>query len=198
MMWRRSDGECNNLERRSLGSSQSAYKRLLPPAYSDSQLNFRLSVSGSALPSARAVSDRLAGRGGPGPGSEMTGNAMQWGQFLTHDLGHTPELAASHLTDCCGEDSDHPACAPITISSSDSLYGEHNKTCINFIRSALTSSSCPTTEQKNQVTSYIDGSMIYGSDQQTTDTLREFQGGRLTLTGGILRAILLLYNVTIL
>ena len=58
LVWRRSDGECNNLERRSLGSSQSAYKRLLPPAYSDSQLNFRLSVSGSALPSARAVPAR--------------------------------------------------------------------------------------------------------------------------------------------
>ena len=34
--WRRADGKCNNLESPRRGSSHSAYRRLLAPAYSDS------------------------------------------------------------------------------------------------------------------------------------------------------------------
>ena len=51
--WRRSDGECNNLERRLEGSSHSPYRRLLAPTYSDSSLSFRRSLTGLELPSAR-------------------------------------------------------------------------------------------------------------------------------------------------
>ena len=109
---------------------------------------------------------------------------MQWGQFLTHDLDHTPEQAPAHLTDCCGEESDHPACAPISISQTDSLYSKHNKTCINFLRSSLAPTSACLVDQQNQVTSYLDGSMVYGSDLETTLGLREMTGGRLRVTPG--------------
>ena len=34
--WRRADGKCNNLESPERGSSHTAYRRLLAPAYSDS------------------------------------------------------------------------------------------------------------------------------------------------------------------
>ena len=185
--WRTSEGECNNLQQPSWGRSHTAYVRLVAPLYSDSSLGFRRSSDGSELPSARAVSDRLAGRGDGsdgGGGSELSGHSMQWGQFLTHDLDHTPEQAPPHVTDCCGEESDHPACAPITIPPTDSLYSLHNKTCINFLRSSLASTSACMVDQQNQVTSYIDGSMVYGSKQKTLQDLRELQGGRLNLTRG--------------
>ena len=182
---RRADGRCNNIENMRWGSSHSPYRRLLPPSYSDSELTFRLSVSGSDLPSARAVSDGLARRGGERRKSELTVHAMQWGQFLSHDMDHTPERAPPHITNCCGEDRSHPACAPITIPSSDSLYSHHGKTCINFIRSALApATSCSTVDQQNQVTSYMDGSMVYGSDRETMLGLRELKGGRLKVSGG--------------
>ena len=183
--WRTADGRCNNLKRPRWGTSHSPYRRLLPPAYADSHLHFRLSVAGSELPSARTVSDKLTGRRKPDTGTEMTGHAMQWGQFLTHDMDHTPEVAAPHLTDCCGKDKHHPACAPVHISPSDSLYSKHNKTCINFLRSALAPAiACTTVDQQNQVTSYIDGSMVYGSNQETLQALRQYQGGRLKVSQG--------------
>ena len=109
---------------------------------------------------------------------------MQWGQFLTHDLDHTPEQAPPHLTDCCGAEGVHPACAPIAIPRSDSLYSRHNKTCINFLRSSLAPTSACMVDQQNQVTSYIDGSMVYGSSLETTMGLREMQGGRLRVPPG--------------
>ena len=183
--WRSSDGGCNNLQHPHWGRSHSAYVRLVAPLYSDSQLGFRLSSAGLELPSARAVSDRLAGRGvRGGGGSELSGHSMQWGQFLTHDLDHTPEQAPPHVTDCCGEDKNHPACAPISIPQSDSLYSKHNKTCINFLRSSLAPTSACMVDQQNQVTSYIDGSMVYGSNLETTMVLREMQGGRLRVSSG--------------
>ena len=39
-------------------------------------------------------------------------------------------------------------------------------------------------DQQNQVTSYIDGSMVYGSSLETTMGLREMQGGRLRVSSG--------------
>ena len=183
--YRTFSGRCNNLQHPHWGRSHSAYVRLLAPAYSDSSLAFRLSAGGSELPSARAVSDRLAGRGGGGRGgTDLSGHSMQWGQFLTHDLDHTPEQAPPHVTDCCGEDREHSACAPINIPAWDSLYSAHNKTCINFIRSSLATTSDCMVDQQNQVTNYIDGSMVYGSDQETMLSLRELEGGRLRTSGG--------------
>ena len=116
--------------------------------------------------------------------SDLSVHSMQWGQFLTHDLGHTPEQAPPHLTDCCGAVGVHPACAPIAIPRSDSLYSRHNKTCINFLRSSLAPTSACMVDQQNQVTSYIDGSMVYGSSLETTMGLREMQGGRLRVSSG--------------
>ena len=66
--WRSGDGGCNNLQQPHWGQSHTAYVRLVAPLYSDSQLGFRLSSAGLELPSARAVSDRLAGRGLRGTG----------------------------------------------------------------------------------------------------------------------------------
>jgi peroxidase len=51
----------------------------------------RLSSDGANLPSARLVSRRLtAGGGGDIPDDSLTMLVMQWGQFLDHDLTHTP------------------------------------------------------------------------------------------------------------
>ena len=185
--YRSFDGSCNNLNQPMQGSSHSPYLRLLSPVYSDDDMSFRLSVDGFPLPSARLVSEKLTSVGS-GSDGDLTVNMMQWGQFISHDIDHTPEVLAPFIINCCGADHQEPSCAPIIISSEDSFYGPHNKTCMNFIRSSLASrQTCDSNgdavvDQQNQITSYIDGSMIYGSAEEVTNTLRSFFGGKLDCT----------------
>ena len=41
-------------------------------------------------------------------------------------------------------------------------------------------------EQVNQVTSYIDGSMVYGSSVEEMSQLRQFEGGQLKMANSLL------------
>ena len=119
--------------------SHTPYRRLLPSVYSDNDMGIKLSVQGGELPSARMVADRIVQRISLEPETDLSVHLMQWGQFLTHDLDHTPEIKPEKgkTWDCCGKDSEHIACAPIVISKDDSLYGLYNKTCMSFTRSSL-------------------------------------------------------------
>ena len=102
----------------------------------------------------------------------------QWGQFLDHDITLTPENDAH--CECDDVDNDE-ACFLIPIPSTDPFYSKLSSppTCLHFTRSTAFCTSSPR-EQFNLITSYIDGSNIYGSDQTTVDLLREFSGGELT------------------
>ena len=54
------------------------------------------------LPSARLISNELGKIGQPGRDSTVNVLVMQLGQFIDHDLTHTP----NNNTDCCGESED--------------------------------------------------------------------------------------------
>lgn len=69
---------------------------------------------------------------------------------------------------------------PIQVPRNDWFMGRFGMRCMEFIRSApATRIDCDLgwREQINQVTSYIDGSMIYGSDVRKAESLRTFRGG---------------------
>ena len=104
---------------------------------------------------------------------------MQWGQFLDHDITLTPE----NDVDCeCGhEEENDDECFLIPIPRNDPFYSTlpSPPRCLHFTRSTPFCTSTPR-EQFNLITSFIDGSSIYGSDQTTADLLREFSGGELT------------------
>ncbi|CAG0902958.1 unnamed protein product, partial [Darwinula stevensoni] len=90
-----------------------------------------------------------------------------------------------------------PECFAIQISPEDRFYGpqqlvttrEKNETdpnscrqqrCMNFVRSLpATRPDCAfgPREQMNQITSWLDGNSVYGSDLETVKKLRAFQGG---------------------
>ena len=99
---------------------------------------------------------------------------MQFGQFIDHDLSLTPELR-----DKCEERTEHceftNVCQQIRVTDLDPKFGlgtSNNGACIAFSRSLA---ACPdaeeplvnrgilSREQINVLTSFIDGSMIYGS-----------------------------------
>ena len=129
---------------------------------------------------------------------------MQWGQFLDHDYAYLIEsstlIGEEIECDSCkaiGE------CLPIPVPKNDPQFGVgtiQNGNCLPFIRSGV---SCMKTEkenlcphqplnfdshqpitrgprqQLNQITHYIDASMVYGSLPEDESLLRDFRGGRL-------------------
>ncbi|XP_069177101.1 salivary peroxidase/catechol oxidase-like [Procambarus clarkii] len=154
----------------------------------------RVSVGGGPLPSARLVSTSVAADEDR-PSADLTLSVMQWGQFLDHDLAHTPINRFGDMggIQCCGESGRHlvdaavrhPACFPIEIPADDPFFGGTGRRCMNFVRSMLAPRADPCTlghgEQMNQVTHYLDGSNIYGSSRQEEQTLRLFRGGLLVV-----------------
>ena len=107
---------------------------------------------------------------------------MQWGQFLDHDITLTPSVVAN----CVGCQNTE-ICLPIFVPSDDPAFGVgtfRNGSCILFRRSTPACTNPPAgtfdpREQINDLTQYIDGSMVYGSNPTVAASLRDTSGGRL-------------------
>ena len=93
---------------------------------------------------------------------------MQMGQFIDHDLAHSPASGPNF---------------PIKVDPSDPVL----KQDIPFTRSQTTSNlECNLNreqEQTNQITHWLDGSNIYGSEIEEAHTLRKFQDGLMKEEG---------------
>ncbi len=191
--FRTPDGTCNNLNKPVQGAAGTAFNRLLPGQYEDGcssprgnmQSRFFDIVSASAFgppyPSARFISSTIIEDRQPEE-LPFTHILMQWGQFLDHDLDLSPEVEAECINCNFTE-----ICEPIRVTDNDIAFGvgtRNNGDCMRFRRSLA---ACPTDkpgsfsprEQINDITSYIDGSMVYGSSEELSLALRELKGGRL-------------------
>ena len=188
---RTADGTCNNLEHPVQGSSLTSFKRLIPPRYEDglNQLNgYRQSMITDNIfqgpfappyPSARLVSstivdDRLV------DDAQHTHLVMQWGQFLDHDLDLASEFSDVDCSGCEATD----ICVPIQVPQDDQDFGEsrpRNADCLPYARTipVCRLGTFEARDQINELTHYIDGSMVYGSTKARADFLREEDGGRL-------------------
>lgn len=193
---RTADGTCNNLEKPTQGSSFTGFQQLLPAHYEDGLMQlhgfrqskltdnmFRDGPFTPPYPSARLISSTVV-RDRMGNDSQLTHLVMQWGQFLDHDLDLvveiSPEEAQCNIVNCtCTE-----TCAPIRVPNDDEAFGEDEPragACLPFVRSVPV---CETDDFQarnpiNELTHYIDGSMIYGSTPERASFLREFKGGKL-------------------
>ena len=109
---------------------------------------------------------------------------MQWGQFLDHEVTLTPQLGEITTCDCCNKTD---ICLPIKVPPKDPTFGVgtiRNGTCIPFRRSVPACSNASEgtfdpRQQINDVSSYIDASVILGPDLATANSIRAFSGGRL-------------------
>ncbi|PSN41980.1 hypothetical protein C0J52_10520 [Blattella germanica] len=187
--YRSADGSCNNLNNERWGRAGTALQRVLPPKYGDGVNSPRVDARGQELPSARLISTQFA-TDANNPYDNYTLLVMQWGQFLDHDLTHTPVSRGQSGTglSCCREGNvieprlRHPDCFPIPLPQNDHIFARFNEHCMEFVRSLPAprpECNFGPREQMNQITGFLDGSNIYGSSLDRQRELREFQGGRL-------------------
>ncbi|XP_058457785.1 myeloperoxidase-like [Malaya genurostris] len=183
--YRTNNGTCNNKKFPFLyGITMLPFRRQLTPDYADGVASPRATVDGKELPSARQISleiHRPSYRNDP----NFTVMLAVWGQFLDHDITSTAlnQGVGGKAIECCDPSQPrHPECYPVPLGPGDPYYHEYNVTCMNFVRSipAPTGHFGPR-EQLNQATAFIDGSVVYGSDDVKVKQLRSGVDGKLRM-----------------
>ncbi len=114
-------------------------------------------------------------------------------QFLDHDLTFTPMYMTSsgQLLDCkqcSSRKTVHPECWPISVPAGDPFFRPPQQ-CLHFVRSMNAQRTLGPREQMNQLTSYLDASNVYGSENCEAARLRLGQGGRLNSTRHPIRGL---------
>jgi hypothetical protein len=164
------DGADNNLQHRTWGQAGQAYRRLAAANYADGK-----SVQVIPARPDRYVSNRIFNDVGQNLFSEnhLSQWGWLWGQFIDHDLGLRVEAP--------GEESN------LAFDRNDPLERFTNDLgALGFHRTPAAPMTGATTprQQLNTITSYLDASMVYGSDAGRAAWLR--QGASLFLPEGFL------------
>jgi hypothetical protein len=179
--YRSIDGSGNNIANSTWGMAGTQLARIAGTAYDDGYSTPRggllsPTLPNPVLPNARVVSNAVVAQAVMTPNShEMTDWVFQWGQFIDHDLD---------LTDLASPTESFNIAIPLGDPQFD--LNSTGTQIMNFQRSKYDSATGTgpgnPRQQINEITSYLDASMIYGSDATLADMLREHAGGRL-LTG---------------
>ncbi|XP_044742236.1 peroxidase-like isoform X2 [Chrysoperla carnea] len=191
-LYRTYDGSCNNLKGTN-GKALTSYKRLIPPMYSDGVQEPRRSITKRPLTNPRYISAMINDDKLVTPIDRTKTLAFTlWGQFIEHDLAHTVSrhmVSNDKPIQCCDMyDSSlsprhiHPDCMQIDISEDDPVYSSDYVSCMRYVRSQITTNQqCKFSHvnQMNEATHFLDGSHIYGNNEQKAKTLRRFQNGLL-------------------
>ncbi|KAJ8252219.1 hypothetical protein COCON_G00215310 [Conger conger] len=182
-------GECNNRQNPLWGAANTPYTRWLPPEYEDGRAAPRgwdpqHMYYNFTLPPVRSVSQVVLYTQNEdiSMDASLSHLLVEWGQWLDHDLTLTPQSPSTSAfrtgADCARTCSRDAPCFPIQIPLADPRSG--SQACMPFFRSAP---SCvatatpgpppPRREQLNAITSFMDGSMVYGSSASLSSALRD-------------------------
>jgi len=170
------DGTNNNVENPTWGSANSQLLRYVNPDYEDGLTQ----PSGADRPNAREISNTVAAQGNLLIYNQKHASNFiwQWGQFIDHDITLSDEARPAEPF-------------PINVPTGDPYFDPQSSgtQTISLNRSVYnpstgTSQGNPR-QQINQITSYIDASMVYGSDPVRARALRTLDGtGRLKTSPG--------------
>lgn len=166
------DGSNNNLNFRDWGETGTQLRRGVLPAYGDGVST--LARRGQNNPGPREISNAINDQKGPKPSANgLSDMVWAWGQYLDHEIDLTEGAQPTEE-------------ANITVAKGDPSLPKGG--IVPFNRSAFDPSTGtgPTNprQQINQISTYMDGSNIYGSDECRAHVLRSLEGGRLRTGDG--------------
>jgi peroxidase len=192
--YRTIDGSCNNEQSPHWGMSRTPFERLLRPTYDDGVYAPRTrSVTRRAtLPSARLISSTVS-EDINNPDRNFNLFVMQWGQFMDHDFTKFGvfKFENGRGIQCCRNGNfitpaPHTACNPIPIPDNDPFYSNYDQKCMEFIRAlpAPRIGGGPGfVNHLNHLTAWIDGSTVYGNNNEVASFLRLGRNGQLKISG---------------
>ncbi|CAI4223897.1 unnamed protein product [Auanema sp. JU1783] len=189
--YRSFSGICNNVAQPEWGSSSTAFSRILKPSYADGVSRAREALSGRALPSVRGLSLSLFTATSQAH-SAVTTIFPTWWQVVASDMiSIVPHQALINgeprALPCCRDGFNHPECDSIQIPPADPAY-KNRVTCIPHSRSLISprpSCGLGPREQVNLASSFLDASVIYGSNSERARHLRTFRKGQLRTAGNV-------------
>lgn len=171
-----SSGVGNNLSNPLFGTVGSALLDSVPLQYGDGIS----SPAGADRPNARVISNAISRQEGDRPDARgLTNLIWAWGQFLDHDISLSPDAPGDENAVVIAVPDDDPILTPGNVISLQETA---------FIEGTGTSASNPRL-LPNEITAWIDGSNVYGSDEERLAELRSFENGRLLISDGNLLPI---------
>jgi len=172
--YRSLDGSGNNLGDTDLGAVFTNLLRVAPAGYDDGVET----PSGATRPGAREVSNAVVATPSTVPAPYvLTDMAWLWGQFTDHDIDLSdPEglvpAEVFHISVPTGDPFFDPSSTGTQIIPfTRSLYDPATGTSVVNPR-----------EQLNKISTWIDGSNVYGSEEHRAEVLRTFEKGLLETT----------------
>ncbi len=166
------DGTFNNSANPTWGAAGTNLVRRVAADYADG-LN---TPAGAGRPSARKVSNDICAQGAVVmPNNYNYSDFLwQWGQFLDHDIDETPIASPAEQFD-------------VSVPTGDAWFdpGATGTVTIAVDRSAYTNDNSGVRQQINNISSWIDGTNVYGNDAARETELRTNDGtGKLATSAG--------------
>lgn len=150
------DGTGTNEENADWGASHQELLRLAPNSFADG-----ISEIDDTLPNARLISNTLAAQTENTENSFGVSNLLwAWGQFIDHDLDLTE----------AGE----TGFSPIVVPDGDPVFADDGIISFNRVEPVEgTGEGDVVAAYENEITAFMDASMVYGSNAETAASLRD-------------------------
>lgn len=194
--YRSLDGTGNNPGRNDLGKANTALIRIAPAAYGDGTdlprgvpvdqgNDGQITVAEqTGLPSPRRISNLVHDQGTDFIASARHLNQLvfQFGQFLSHDTSLAEPNAGTTTGGATGRSGNERF--NVDVGTGDPVLNFAEIPATRSVSVAASVSPTGKREQINTLSTYIDGSQVYGSDAARAAALRTFSGGLLKTSEG--------------